>query len=257
MSLIFWVSIIGVFYAYLGYPLSLMVIGVFRQRRVKKTPIEPSVAIIITAYNEEKRIEAKILNTLKLDYPRDRLEIIVASDGSTDRTNDIVRHYVQQEGVKLLAFDKRRGKEFAQKDAVASAKGDVLVFTDVATQLRASGLREIVSNFSDPSVGCVSSEDRLERSDGQTAGEGFYVRYETFENFIGLPILGFPSNFQKRELKNYSRIGFKLWIYYIKGIKMILKMPFCVARRLYSSPGRTYPPYTVAPFRTLSPFLIL
>jgi glycosyltransferase involved in cell wall biosynthesis len=86
-----------------------MVIGVFRQRRVKKTPIEPSVAIIITAYNEEKRIEAKILNTLKLDYPRDRLEIIVASDGSTDRTNDIVRHYVQQEGVKLLAFDKRRG----------------------------------------------------------------------------------------------------------------------------------------------------
>ena len=178
MSLIFWVSIIGVFYAYLGYPLSLMVIGVFRQRRVKKTPIEPSVAIIITAYNEEKRIEAKILNTLKLDYPRDRLEIIVASDGSTDRTNDIVRHYVQQEGVKLLAFDKRRGKEFAQKDAVASAKGDVLVFTDVATQLRASGLREIVSNFSDPSVGCVSSEDRLERSDGQTAGEGFYVRYE-------------------------------------------------------------------------------
>ena len=177
MDAVFWRSIIGVRFAYLGYPLSLMLIAFFRQRRVKRTPIEPSVTLIITAHNEEKGIESKIINTLELDYPRDRMEIIVASDGSTDRTNDIVRRY-SKEGVKLLAFAKRRGKEFAQKDAVASAKGDVLVFTDVATQLRASGLREIVSNFSDPSVGCVSSEDRLERSDGQTAGEGFYVRYE-------------------------------------------------------------------------------
>ena len=77
----------------------------------------------------------RLLNTLEIDYPRENLEIIVASDGSTDKTNDIVRRY-SQEGIKLLAFDKRRGKEFAQKDAVASAKGDVLVFTDVATQLR-------------------------------------------------------------------------------------------------------------------------
>ena len=177
MSVVFWGSIIGVFYAYFGYPLSLLLIGMLRSRRVDKKPIEPSVTLIITAYNEEKRIESKLLNTLKIDYPRAKLEIIVASDGSTDKTNDIVRRY-SQEGIKLLAFDKRRGKEFAQKDAVASAMGDVLVFTDVATQLRASGLREIVGNFSDPSVGCVSSEDRIERSDGKTAGEGFYVRYE-------------------------------------------------------------------------------
>ena len=177
MSMVFWGSIIGVFYAYFGYPLSLLLIGMLRGRRVDKKPIEPSVTLIITAYNEEKRIESKLLNTLKIDYPPAKLEIIVASDGSTDKTNDIVRRY-SQEGIKLLAFDKRRGKEFAQKDAVASAMGDVLVFTDVATQLRASGLREIVGNFSDPSVGCVSSEDRIERSDGKTAGEGFYVRYE-------------------------------------------------------------------------------
>jgi cellulose synthase/poly-beta-1,6-N-acetylglucosamine synthase-like glycosyltransferase len=178
MSLVFWGSIIGVFYAYFGYPLSLLLIGMLRSRRVAKKAIEPSVTLIITAYNEEKRIESKLLNTLEIDYPREKLEIIVASDGSTDKTNDIVRRYSQKEGVKLLAFDKRRGKEFAQKDAVAGAKGDVLVFTDVATRLRCSGLREIVGNFSDPSVGCVSSEDRIERSDGQTAGEGFYVRYE-------------------------------------------------------------------------------
>ena len=79
----------------------------------------------------------------------------------------------------------------------------------------------------------------------------------TFENFIGLPILGFPSNFLKTRGKNYHRIGLKLRIYHIKGIKMTVKMPFYVARKLYSSSGRTYPPYTVATFKTLSPFLIL
>ena len=133
--------------------------------------------MIITAYNEEKRIEGKIANTLQLDYPRENLEIIIASDGSTDATNEIVKRY-EHNGLRLLAFEKRRGKEFAQKDAVAAAKGDVLVFTDVATQLKSNGLREIVGNFADPSIGCVSSEDRLVRNDGQPAGEGLYVQYE-------------------------------------------------------------------------------
>ncbi len=177
MSFLFWGSIIGILYAYFGYPLSLVLIGMFRNRRPEKKPYKPMVTLIITAYNEEKRIESKILNTLQLDYPREKLEIIVASDGSTDKTNTIVKRY-EQNGIKLLAFDKRRGKEFTQKDAVSSARGEVLVFTDVATHLQSSGLREIVNNFADPSIGCVSSEDRLLRSDGQPAGEGLYVRYE-------------------------------------------------------------------------------
>ena len=177
MSWIFWGSIFCILYAYFGYPLSLFLIGIFRSKEVKKKQVEPPVTMIITAYNEEKRIEGKIANTLQLDYPRENLEIIIASDGSTDATNEIVRRY-ERDGIRLLAFDKRRGKEYAQKDAVSAAKGDVLVFTDVATQLKSNGLREIVSNFADSSIGCVSSEDRLVRLDGQAAGEGLYVQYE-------------------------------------------------------------------------------
>ena len=177
MSFLFWGSIIGILYAYFGYPLSLVLIGMFRNRRAEKKQIEPMVTLIITAYNEEKSIDSKISNTLQLDYPREKLEIIVASDGSTDQTNNIIKKY-EQNGIKLLACDKRRGKEFAQKDAASAARGEVLVFTDVATQLESSGLREIVNNFADASIGCVSSEDRLLRSDGQPAGEGLYVRYE-------------------------------------------------------------------------------
>ena len=177
MNWLFWGSIIGILYAYFGYPLSLYLIGIFRGRKVTKKPVEPIVTLIITAFNEEKRIEEKIMNTLQLDYPRENLEIIVASDGSSDATNEIVQRY-ECRGVKLLDFDKRRGKEFAQKDAVSNAKGEVLVFTDVATRLKRDGLREIVQNFADPGIGCVSSEDRLMRSDGQPVGEGLYVRYE-------------------------------------------------------------------------------
>ena len=116
-------------------------------------------------------------NTIHLEYPRDRLQVLVASDGSADRTNGIVAGY-GNDGVELLAIAQRRGKENAQKEAVREARGDILVFSDVATRLDPDGLMQIVSNFADPSVGCVSSEDRLIGQDGKPGGEGLYVRYE-------------------------------------------------------------------------------
>jgi len=177
MEILFVGSILLIFYAYFGYPLSLYFLGMFRKRCVKKAPFSPDVTMIITAYNEEKRIKEKLNNTVALDYPRDKLQIIVASDGSTDRTNAIVKDY-ERNGIELLAIEQRRGKENAQKEAVKRARGEVLVFTDVATQLDPDGLKEIVSNFTDPSVGCVSSEDRVIGKDGNSGGEGFYVRYE-------------------------------------------------------------------------------
>ncbi len=170
-------SLLLIFYSYFGYPISLYLIGLFSNRPVKKGPFSPDVTMIITAYNEEKRIEEKLNNTLALDYPREKLQFLVVSDGSTDRTNAIVTNY-KENGIELLPIKEHRGKENAQKEAIKQATGDVLVFTDVATQLETGGLKEIVLNFADPSVGCMSSEDRLLGKDGKPGGEGFYVHYE-------------------------------------------------------------------------------
>jgi cellulose synthase/poly-beta-1,6-N-acetylglucosamine synthase-like glycosyltransferase len=116
-------------------------------------------------------------NTIALDYPEQKLQVLVASDGSTDATNDIVKEYAPH-GIDLLAFPERRGKENAQKDAVQHATGEIVIFSDVATRLDPHGLKEIVANFADESVGCVSSVDRVIGQDGNPCGEGAYVRYE-------------------------------------------------------------------------------
>jgi len=178
LPLFFWLFLLGIFYAYFGYPISLILIKKVRQREtLREEHHEKSVTLIITAFNEEKRIREKLENSLALEYPKDKLQILVASDGSTDATNDIVRSYADK-GVELLKVVKRGGKENAQKEAMEHARGEIIVFSDVATILEPQGLREIVSNFADPSVGCVSSEDRLIGQDGKPSGEGFYVRYE-------------------------------------------------------------------------------
>lgn len=134
----------------------------------------PRVSLIITAYNEEARLPAKLANSLAIDYPGDRLEILVASDCSTDRTDEIARSHP---GVRLVRVDERKGKEHAQKRAIKASGGEILVFTDVATRLDGDALRILVRNFADPGVGAVSSEDRM-IGEGGASGEGLYVRYE-------------------------------------------------------------------------------
>ncbi len=177
MEIIFLGSIFFIFFAYFGYPFSLCLLGLFIDKRVDKASHFPPLTVIITAYNEEKKIKKKLDNTVALEYAREKLQILVASDGSTDRTNEIVSGY-HKRGVELIEILERRGKENAQKEAVSRANGDVIVFTDVATMLDPEGLKQIVSNFADQSVGCVSSEDKLIGKDGKPCGEGFYVQYE-------------------------------------------------------------------------------
>ena len=172
----FWISVALVIYAYAGYPCALLALTLVRDRRVKKAPIAPRVSFVIAAHNEENRIAEKIENTLQQDYPADRMEIIVASDCSTDRTDEIVRSFGRR--VLLLRARERRGKEAAQQLAVHAAMGKVLVFSDCATALAPDAVSNIVQNFADPTVGCVSSVDRLVDADGRTSGEGAYVRYE-------------------------------------------------------------------------------
>jgi glycosyltransferase involved in cell wall biosynthesis len=136
------------------------------------------VSFIITAHNEAARIRDKIENTLAQDYPARALEILVASDCSTDGTDDIVREYSRR--VRLVRAPERRGKEAAQGLAVQSASGEILIFSDVATALARDGVTTMVANFADPSIGCVSSIDRFVDPDGRVSGEGAYVRYEMY-----------------------------------------------------------------------------
>lgn len=179
LEIVFILSIFMIFHAYFGYPVSLIIIGFFKKKPVKKSDFITEITLIITAYNEEKRIYEKLENTLLLDYPKDKFQILVASDGSTDQTHSIVRGF-EKDGVELLVIKERGGKENAQKEAVGHARGEIIVFSDVATLIEPDGLKAIVSNFADFSVGCVSSEDRVMGKDGNPGGEGAYVRYEMF-----------------------------------------------------------------------------
>ena len=174
----FWSSVALVLYAHLGYPLALMALSLIRNRPVEKGSVTPRVSFIIAAHNEGSRIRGKVENTLGQNYPAASLEIIVASDCSTDRTDEIVRSYSDR--VRLVRAPERRGKEAAQQLAVEAASGEILVFSDVATALAADGVSSIVRNFADPTVGCVSSVDRFIDPDGRITGEGAYVRYEMF-----------------------------------------------------------------------------
>jgi cellulose synthase/poly-beta-1,6-N-acetylglucosamine synthase-like glycosyltransferase len=173
----FWLCFLLGGYSYFVYPLLLALLYALRPRPPAQLPAATplSLTVIVTAYNEQERIRAKIDNTLALDFPG--LEMIVASDCSSDATDSIVREYAAR-GVQLVRAPERLGKENAQLHAIRAARGDVLVFSDVATQIPADALRKLSDYFRDPAVGAVSSEDRFITAAGQVAGEGAYVRYE-------------------------------------------------------------------------------
>ena len=183
--LIFWLSAAVVAYAYVGYPLLLWVVQSLFRRPVHKAPIEPSVSLLISAYNEAAVIAAKVRNSLALDYPPDRLEIVVASDGSTDATAQIVRSLITQEGkgrVRLLEFAENRGKVTALNDAVPQLRGEIVIFSDASSMLAKDSLRSLIANFADERVGAVSGVYKVLNQDHATLGrqEDFYWKYETF-----------------------------------------------------------------------------
>src|SRR5687767_10446580 len=141
-------------YIYVGYSVLVFLLSRALPRPVHRADIRPTVSVIIAAYNEERDIARKIENTLALDYPKERLEIIVASDCSTDGTDQIVRAYADR-GVILHRRPERIGKSVAQNQAMRFSKGTVLVFSDATTMYERDTLRKIVRSFADPEVGCV------------------------------------------------------------------------------------------------------
>ena len=180
-EILFWLGAAALAYTYAGYPALIALISLIRPRRVLQRDDTPSVTIIITAYNEERALSAKLKNTLALDYPRDLFEIMVASDCSSDRTDEIAQSF-HSFGVKLHRQPQRLGKTATQNAAVAKARGDIIVFSDATSLYEADALRKIVRNFADPTVGCVGG--RLIYVDAGDTGIGrgarSYWGYETF-----------------------------------------------------------------------------
>ncbi|MCH8083878.1 MAG: glycosyltransferase family 2 protein [Myxococcales bacterium] len=165
-------SLVWLGFGYAGYPLLALLLARWSPRRVLAGDSQPSLSVIIAVYNGEQKLLRKLEATLALEYPSP-IEVIVASDGSTDGTDLITREFADR-GVTLIRSEGRRGKEAAQANAIQHASGEILVFTDVGAELEPDALRQIVRPFCDPNVGCVSSEDIVDSS----GGERSYVSLE-------------------------------------------------------------------------------
>lgn len=177
IEFIFWLSVFLIFWTYFGYLFVLKLISLIYTRPIERSDEIPPVSLIITAYNEERRIREKLQNAMELDYPRELLEIIVVSDASSDRTEEIVSEFADR-GVKLLVMSERHGKHYGQGQGIMSAANEIVVLSDATTFLAPDALRNIVGNFADSSIGCVSGQDRVLSAEGELRGEGAYVRYE-------------------------------------------------------------------------------
>ena len=200
----FWVSITLIFYVYFIYPLLLWVINQLKVNRIKvsiKKNYEPKVSIIIAAYNEERVIAQKLRNVIALDYPKDKIEIIVASDGSTDKTEEIVKRYAN---VKLVSHPQNRGKTIIQNEAVAQACNGILVFSDATGMYEKNSIRRLVQHFRCEKVGCVTGMviDATKQITSVTSANNVYFVYEFFlrkmESKIGILAMASGSIFAVR-----------------------------------------------------------
>ena len=179
-EVVFWGAIGVVVYVYVGYPCLIFLLAHLRPRPVHRGPHLPTVSFIIAAYNEDAAIADKLRNTLAFDYPADRIEIIVASDGSTDRTDEIVRTQFADR-VRLLHVPGRVGKTMTQNRAVEVASGEILAFSDTTTIYRPGDLRAMVAHFADPEVGSVTGSAYYGKSSTMVnEGRAMYWSYESF-----------------------------------------------------------------------------
>lgn len=168
-------------YSYIIYPLALKVVSHFVPPSKKwEAPVDvPNLTITIPCYNEERSIGATIESVLALDYPRDRLQVLIVSDASTDRTDEIVRSY-QNRGVELLRLEVRRGKTGAENAATPFIRGEIVMNTDATIRIVPGSLKKLVAAFQDPTVGVASGRD-ISVGDTESAiakGESGYVGYE-------------------------------------------------------------------------------
>jgi len=192
INVIFWASLFLIFYSYVGYGILVWIlvkiksaIGPAKRRGQSATGSGqpnpyPAVALVVAAYNEEDFIREKMSNTLALDYPKDKLELVFITDGSTDSTPDIIREFPQ---VLLLHQPERRGKVAAMNRAIQHVQSPLVIFCDANTLLNKDCVREIVKHYEDPKVGGVAGEKKIMQQGkdaAAAAGEGLYWKYESF-----------------------------------------------------------------------------
>ncbi len=175
--MIFWIFVILSVYSYLLFPLCLSVLSVIIRRPWEKGDFKPYVSIIISVFNEEGIIAQKIQNNLELDYPLEKLEILIISDGSTDRTEEIVRGF-NDERIVFKTYRERSGKTACLNRAVPEAKGEIILFTDANSMFPADILLKLVGHFADKSIGLVTGWTRYGDVGEDEDAPGVYSRFE-------------------------------------------------------------------------------
>ena len=201
----FWLCIFFVAYTYFGYPLLVTLCSSIYSKVNKQTTIEPKVSLIIAAYNEEAVIEKKIKNSLALSYPKEKLQIIIVSDGSEDSTEKIVKSFVSEKIVSLHQ-SQRQGKTAALNRGVDAAEGEIVVFSDANNMFDQKSLQMLIRNFADPSVGGVCGLKSIIQEDSRSSSQGdsLYWKYESYlkkkESEIGSITTGDGEIFAIRKL---------------------------------------------------------
>jgi biofilm PGA synthesis N-glycosyltransferase PgaC len=180
MTWVFWGAALFIVYVYAGYPCWLWIRSQVRPRPVRRGDVSPRVSIVLVARNEERVIADKLRNLLDLNYPTDSYEVVVISDGSSDRTAEILKNFAASGRVRVVVKEEARGKAAGLNDAISSASGEVVVFNDARQYIEPDAVRLLMENFADPEVGCASGELMLgDPRQGEVAqGMGLYWRIE-------------------------------------------------------------------------------
>jgi glycosyltransferase involved in cell wall biosynthesis len=179
VRLAFWLSLGGILYTYAGYPLVMWVLARLRAKPWKAAAIAPDVSIVLAVRNGVEQLPGKIRHLLDLDYPNVK-EIVVVSDGSTDGTVELLAR-LQSPSVRTIVLNEHSGKSAAVNAGVAAATAEIILFVDIRPEIAPGAIRQLVSNFADPSVGCVAGELILRQEGHDGAAEavgGLYWRYE-------------------------------------------------------------------------------
>jgi poly-beta-1,6-N-acetyl-D-glucosamine synthase len=197
-NLFFWIIVVLIFYTYIGYGLFLLLIVNFKNKiSVKKNHVNteylPEVTMVVAAYNEEDCINDKIINTLELDYPKNKISYLFVTSGSTDKTKSIIQKHKE---ITLLHTDKREGKIEAINQAMKLVKSEIVIFSDANAMINKMGVKEIIKHYKNKKIGGVAGEKRIlktKKNKAAGSGEGIYWRYESF--------------LKKYDFKLYSTVG--------------------------------------------------